>query len=149
MSISPNHCGKYPSTGTGIYVKLALPIERYPGLEKEIGQVVRVQYNLPRRGETAWTVEFRNTQDNDPASPRKYLMLNIDSYYLEKHDSVLPVCDQCQVKRQGVCWEVACRYGWRASLLGKNAPESLRQQLGLERQTSQESSVGVKPDSGN
>ncbi len=100
MAINANHCGKYPSTGTGIYVKLAHPINRYPELEKEVGQVVRVEYILPRRGETAWTVEFRNSQDNDPISPRRHLLLKLDSSCLDKYEDVLPVCDCCQIERQ-------------------------------------------------
>lgn len=91
-----------------------------------------MEYNLPRPGETAWTVEFRNSQDNDPSSPRRHLLLKLDSSCLDKYEDHLPICDCCQAERQRVCWEVACRYGWRASLFAKNAPSSLLEQLGLE-----------------
>lgn len=133
MTLNANQHGKYLGTGMGIYVKLAHPLSRHPGLEKEVGQVAKVEYNLPRRGETAWTVEFRNTQDEAPESPRKYLMIKVDSSCLDKHKGQLPICDCCQIKKQQVCWEVSCRYGWRASLVAKNAPVELKEELGLTR----------------
>ena len=146
MSISANHCGKYPSMGTGIYVKLAHPIDRYPGVEKEVGQVARVEYNLPRPGETTWTVEFGNSQNNDPSSPRRHLLLKMDSSCLDKYEDHLPICDCCQAERQRVCWEVACRYGWRASLLAKNAPQELLRQLGLEETAISAYKLGTNPE---
>lgn len=150
MSINPHHCGKYPSTGTGIYVKLNKPLSRYPGLEEEVGQVARVEYNLPRPGETAWTVEFRNSQDNRLDSPRRSVTLKLDSKCLDKFEQPLPICSRCQIQRQAVCWEVACRYGWRASLLAKSAPEELKQKLGLEdkgiNETYKPYRIGTNPD---
>lgn len=41
---------------------------------------------------------------------------------------------------------MACRYGWRASLLAKNAPQELLRQLGLEETAIKAYKLGTNPE---